>query len=368
MGRYELGVTSTTDYLMPGARPLVMAADLSPLSAVEVGDNLTVTIAFVHNQTGDATVTLAETGADIFASSLAADMATISQTGVSVSGTTITVGPTATSPITFTRAIDAEGTATLMLTGGASALIGTAAQSATATDMGGGEGDPLDAYLAAEFLMNEGAGQVLTNQITGTPDALLGSASTDTTADPAWEATGLAFAGNPQHVRLTSAFSNSLTGLQPIYFFAVVQHDSSATEDQQIISRDSGVDDAQFQLVITTADRLKMVRRAAGSSFSVTNAESLPANTWGLVTGWYDSANVYVQLGDGPIAQVAHNNAAQTPTGAADLGRRRASGGVNFLKGRIAYISIADTAMDEPTREACKDRARAAVAAKGITV
>jgi hypothetical protein len=184
------GATTTSNLYMEGGRSTVFGLTATD-TTVNEDTNVQFSLSWVGPTIGSAvTVSFTETDEENMSTTLATDLAAVSQTGVTAVGSTLVIDNTATSPVLFNRTpddtLDGARSYLLEIASVSSGGFAPLTPAVDILDVGAG----VEGFLVAEFRMDTGSGDTLVDSSANLNDGFLGR-DAGTTGDPDWVATGL---------------------------------------------------------------------------------------------------------------------------------------------------------------------------------
>lgn len=316
------------------------------------------------------TVTLSEVNGGDMTVTLAAALAAVSATGVSAAGNTLTIGPTATSPVVIKRTPTDDGLIEFedyILSITAVSAGGVFADSPVITTIIDAATDPTP-YLIFEQRLNAGAGnvtQVVADSSGNGLDGFKGTSSVGTTSDPDWVAAGLDYIGTTDGVMVPH---NVLFDRDSFVLVWAGTHDAVTLNRQMMVLWDSSGAPPVFAMRSALTE-FQFLGRGASPVTVATVGLGLTVGVPRLFVAKVDGVNVKLRVNGVQVATGVLNNPVPTSsTNRFAIGARLNTSFVEGFDGRVHYDAFYQQ-VDDSLLEAIEQKAVAAIFADhGITI
>jgi hypothetical protein len=363
------GATTTSNLYMEGGRSTVFKLTVADDTVNEDVDAV-YSLSFVGAAIVDPiTVTFAETDGGSMSTTLAADLAAISQTGVTAAGNTLIIGPTATSPVAFTRTPDdtIDGARSYTLEISAVSAGGFSPLSTTVEIMDVGLG--LDPYLICEYRLNETAGsanEVVADSTANAYDGFRGTSSGHSTGNPDWVTAGLDFIGTGDVVLIPHQADFDISSFVLV---VAATHDSVSGIRQLFVNWDVPAGVTPVFAFRSNGTELQFLGRGATPITVATSGLGLGTGTPHLFVAKVDGLDVEIRLDGVTVATGTLTNVVPTNgTNRLALGARINTSPVEGFDGRMHYAAMYQQ-VDDSLVEAIEQRAVDFVLAdQGVTI
>lgn len=281
-------------------------------------------------------------------------------------GTTVSVTSSSTSPVDVTRTVTTAGAYTLSIS-----TVSDSGRIASATPVTVKASNyyTLSQYLVAEYLLNEGSGQVINDSSPNASHGTLGLTSGVEASDPAWLSTGLDI-GSGQYALVPTA--TAAMNINDMTLVMVVKPDS-ITGVLQLATRDQGTGSRHWQLFQDTS-RIKLSAFNATTFTTIqTSTGTVAIGTWVMITARIQAnGKMFLSINgvkQGLGAYMAAGPMRNSSPHLLRLGARVNSSAaiVETYDGQIAYFAWYG-ATDLELKSTIETRARTIATGKGITL